>query len=60
MESQTFDNIQGYLKKISPHFLEIMQEIYNHRDLAILKIKKNIDEKTQSIIKLAEQDGTKY
>lgn len=54
LDSAIFDSITTYLKSISRHFQEILNEIYNHRDLTILKIKRTIDEKVKNIMKLAE------
>lgn len=60
MDGKTFDNIQGYFKRVCPHFLEVLAELYNHRDLVILRIKNKIDEKTKFIMKLAEQDADTF
>ena len=53
LKETVYDNILKYLLKISSHFKEILEEIYNHRDLAIIWIKQAIDEKTKTIMKIA-------
>ena len=55
MKDTTYDVLLQYLKKITTHFKEIMSEIYNHRDLAILRTKKAIDDKTTLIMKMADK-----
>lgn len=43
MKKELFTLLTDYLVKINKYFQELMEEVYSHRDLGILRVKKAID-----------------
>lgn len=46
LEEEAFAEMLEYLKGILPHYYDLLDEAYNHRDLTVVRVQKIIDEKT--------------
>ena len=57
LDEKVFDIILDFLTPIHNEFWELTTEAWNHKDLTIVRIKKYIDERTQSIVELARHNA---
>lgn len=56
MQPELFEEIKDHLKEVYKNYSELLEELYNHRDLVILRVKKLVDHRIKNIMKQAEED----
>lgn len=50
LTDDTFSTLISTLKGLFPHYYDLLDEAYNHRDLSIVRIQRLIDEKSVIIM----------
>ena len=59
LTDDTFSTLISALKSLFPHYYDLLDEAYNHRDLSIVRIQRLIDEKSVVIMQESGQTSIK-
>ena len=58
MDQETFDGVMEYLTNFSTEFFELLDEVDNHKEITLLRLKTLIDDRTNLVVQSLHSEAT--